>query len=252
MAINASTQMANRDVVDLIFKRCDTGKPFLHMNYANTSTTNVTSESVFAYGGQGRPKKVTFNGEKSGTISFETQMQTPKLWSLISGADISATGSYLAREVIKATETGLTVSGSIKEGTTVYVYPKDDDMDETKIIECTFSGSAVTATKTSDVTTGSEYVIYYEKSITDAVVMSINSKTFPRDFSVTGSTWYKDTDGNIIAQKLVVYKCSPQSTFELSFSNTGDPATITITCDMMQDDDDNFMDLIFEEDKSED
>ena len=53
-----------------------TNKPILNFPYANTTTTSVTGESVFAYGGQGHPRRVTFYGEKGGTIAIETQMQS--------------------------------------------------------------------------------------------------------------------------------------------------------------------------------
>ena len=44
--------------------------------------------------------------------------------------------------------------------------------------------------------------------------------------------------------KLVAYKCAPQSNMSLGFSNTGDPASITVTCDLLADGDDNILDLI--------
>ncbi len=39
------------------------------------------------------------------------------------------------------------------------------------------------------------------------------------------------------------YKAVPQSNMSLSFANTGDPGTVTITCDLMADDDGNIVDL---------
>ena len=44
---------ANREVCDLIFEDYATKTPFLNMDYANVSTTEITGESVFAYGGKG-------------------------------------------------------------------------------------------------------------------------------------------------------------------------------------------------------
>ncbi|MBD5476389.1 MAG: hypothetical protein HDR17_10510, partial [Lachnospiraceae bacterium] len=42
--------MANREVCDLIFVDYATKKPFLNLDFANVSTTELTGESVFAYG----------------------------------------------------------------------------------------------------------------------------------------------------------------------------------------------------------
>lgn len=40
--------MANREVCDLIFVDYATKKPFLNLDFANVSTTELTGESVFA------------------------------------------------------------------------------------------------------------------------------------------------------------------------------------------------------------
>ena len=55
-------------------------------------------------------------------------------------------------------------------------------------------------------------------------------------------------DGSIMPYRLTAYKLHPQSTLSLSFANNGDPGTITITCDILADEDDNMLDLILEED----
>lgn len=74
-----NTTMANREVCDLIFVDYTTKKPFLNLDFANTTSTELTGETMFAYGGKGHPKKVSFAGEKGGTLTIETQMQSVKL-----------------------------------------------------------------------------------------------------------------------------------------------------------------------------
>ena len=80
--------MANREVCDLIFLDYATKKPFLNLDYANVTTTELTGESIFAYGGKGHPKRVQFSGEKGGTLTIETQLQSVKLWQLLTGGDV--------------------------------------------------------------------------------------------------------------------------------------------------------------------
>ncbi len=57
-------QMANREVCDMVFVDYKTKEPFLFCDYANTSSQELTGENVFAYGGKGHPKKITFSGER--------------------------------------------------------------------------------------------------------------------------------------------------------------------------------------------
>ena len=57
-----------REVCDLTFVDYKTKTPFLNLDFANVTTTELTGESVFAYGGKGHPKRVAFSGEKGGTL----------------------------------------------------------------------------------------------------------------------------------------------------------------------------------------
>ncbi len=102
MSINPN--MANREVVNAVFCDYKTQVPFLNMDYANTSTTELTGESVFAYGGWGHPKRITYYGERGGTIVFETQIQPFKLYSLMTGGEISTSAKFMRREELVASQ----------------------------------------------------------------------------------------------------------------------------------------------------
>ena len=97
---------ANREVCDLIFEDYATKTPFLNMDYANVSTTEITGESVFAYGGKGHPKRVAFSGERGGTLTIETQMQSFKLYQLLTGGDMSKSAKFMVREELTAADRG--------------------------------------------------------------------------------------------------------------------------------------------------
>ena len=55
---------------------------------------------------------------------------------------------------------------------------------------------------------------------------------------------FKTEDDEVLPYKLIAYKVAPQSNLTLSFSNTGDPGTVNITCDLLADGDDNILDLV--------
>ena len=48
----SNQNLTNREVCDLIFVDYSTRKPFLNLDFANVTTTELTGESVFAYGGK--------------------------------------------------------------------------------------------------------------------------------------------------------------------------------------------------------
>ena len=120
--------MANREVCDLIFVDYATKKPFLNLDFANVSTTELTGESVFAYGGKGHPKRVQFSGERGGTLTIETQIQTVKLWQLITGGELNQSAKFVTRieTVVDDAGTEITLPDEPTAGSTV-VYAANDD-----------------------------------------------------------------------------------------------------------------------------
>ena len=74
--------------------------------------------------------------------------------------------------------------------------------------------------------------------------INLKSTSFPKNFIVYGDTVMKTEDDALLPYKLTAYKVAPQSNLSLSFSNNGDPGSITITADLLADEDDNILDLI--------
>ena len=110
------------------------------------------------------------------------------------------------------------------------------------------SVSTKEVTITGEVSTGDQVVVYYTKEAKEkAQVINIKSTSFPKAFTVYGDTYMKTEEDDILPYRLVAYKCVPQSNMTLSFANSGDPGTVTITCDLMADKDNNILDLILEE-----
>lgn len=233
--------MANREVCDLIFVDYATKKPFLNLDFANVSTTELTGESVFAYGGKGHPKRVQFSGERGGTITIETQIQTVKLWQLVTGGEMNNSAKFITRveKTVGADGKSVTLDDTPAAGT-VTVFKYNDDCGTE--LECTTADKAVTlATALSE---GERVIVYYMKEVSEGVQrISIKSTSFPKNFTVYGDTVMKTENDEILPYRLTAYKAAPQSNMSLSFSNNGDPGSITITCDLMADSDNNILDL---------
>ena len=231
--------MANREVCDLIFVDYSTKKPFLNLDFANVSTTELTGESVFAYGGKGHPKRVSFSGERGGTLTVETQIQTVKLWQLITGGEVTKTAKFVAREELVVASGKVTLGATPVAGTVVAYADGDDCGTELK---CTVEDTSATLTGATD---GGKVIVYYMKEVTDGVQrINVKSTSFPKNFIVYGDTIMKTEDDEVLPYKLVAYKVALQSNMSLSFSNSGDPSTLTIRADLLADGDDNILDLI--------
>lgn len=237
-----NSNMSNREVCDLIFVDYTTKKPFLNLDFANVSTTELTGESVFAYGGKGHPKRVQFAGERGGTITIETQIQTVKLWQLITGGEVSKSAKFVTRveSVVDEAGSAITLADTPVAGS-VIVYADGDDCGTE--LACTVADKVITLS--TALAGGSKVIVYYMKEVTSGVErINIKSTSFPKNFIVYGDTVMKTEDDEVLPYKLTAYKVAPQSNMSLSFSNSGDPGTITITCDLMADADDNMLDLV--------
>lgn len=235
-------RFANRDVCDITIVDYVTGKPVMYIDYANANSTELTGEAVYAYGGHNHVRRVTFQGERAGTLTLETQIQTFELYQLATGGVLKTEGNFIQREKLVCTSGKLTLSATPVDGS-VNVYAASDDCGTE--ITASVSGTSVTLTGGAD---GSEYIVYYVKKLEGVNVLSISTKDFPTDVRIYGETFMKTETSDIIAYKMIAWKAAAQPNANWGFSNTGDPATLTITFDLMPDtkNDDRILDLIME------
>lgn len=231
--------MSNKEVAELIFLNFKDKSPFLNLDYANVTTTGLQADREYATGGQGAPRRVTFDYNRNGTLTIQTQITTMKLFSMMAGTEITESFSYAKRIVLPATGGKLTIPDKITfTPGSVYVYAENDDCGTA--LEVTVADQEITLP--SGVTTG-DYIVYGVVNVTTgAQTVKFNSKTFPKAFIIYGETPWKTEDDEIVAMHLAYYKAVPQSSFELSFSNTG-VINMSITCDLLADGNDNIYDM---------
>ena len=228
---NTQNNFASREVCDLIFYDYATDKPVLYMDYANTTTNGLTGESAFAYGGKGHPKRVGFNGDRGGTISFETQITTMALWALVSGGSLATSSQFVKRAEVAGAAGSLTLPEEIVAGS-LHVFEADDDCG-TEVADVNVEGTTATAT---GITASKQYVIYYMvKKESGVQSFKLKSTSFPKEVKIYGDTNIRGEDGVDHTFRMICYKALPQATLDMNFTNNGDPSTYTITFDLEAD-----------------
>lgn len=239
---NKNVNFANREVADLMLVDYSTKKMFLNVDWANVTSTSFEADRVFATGGQGAPNRVQFDGSRTGTLTIEAQVYPVKVFQMLSGQELGTSANFLKREEITATAEGsLTIS--VEAGSdSVQLFAADDDMGTE--LEATISGTTVTA---ADVKADTAYIVYYYAKSAKAQVVKLDSTHFPKSYRVEGSIPYKTENDEIIEAHPIWYKAAPQGGFELSWQNTGDPVSLTMTFDVLADSDGNIFDMIFPE-----
>ena len=112
-------------------------------------------------------------------------------------------------------------------------------------IKGTASGTTFTATSTAEIAQEKNYEVgYLVTKSTGVQKISINDSASPQDYYVTYNTVEKDEDGILTPYITTGYKCKPSKTASLSYSSTGDPATLTITFNCLTDKDGNLLDMV--------
>ena len=109
----------------------------------------------------------------------------------------------------------------------------------------TYASNKFTATTADDIAVDTNYEVGYIVERTENVKkVSFNNKKVPKDYYITMQTVDKDEDGILTPFLIVAYKAAVQRNFELSFSSEGDPTSVTLTFDLMEDKNGNILDMI--------
>ena len=236
---------ANREVCDVDIRSLKDKSPFLFFDTANTTTTGLSGDSVYAMAkGQ---RRIAYHNPMTGTMTLEAQVYPFRLFALLTDGIIEATGIYAAHETVTATAGKVTLTpGTNRTVTagTVCVYPKGA-FGEGDPIEGSFSNNVFTATTASNIAAGTEYEVGYMVEATSGVKkISFANNKVPRDYYITMRTLDKDEDGKLTPFLMVAHKATVQRSWELSFTSEGDPASVTVTFDLLEDKDGQILDMI--------
>lgn len=252
-----------REVVDIVFKaKADMklgnmsfkkGQPVIVFDSAKTSSLEGDSTEVFAQGGKGNPKRVSWSGEKSLTFTFEDALITPISAAILMGANIATKSTFKQHvygEVVCSTTDTLDCSGLVADANftkagataatkftgTVWATKLDDDGSLGTAIEVTEPGSNVNALTVTGAVEGSRYLVDGYVDVTSGTSISIEPNKFSDYFYVEGNTfWRRESDGVDAPAQITLPKAKVQSKFTLSMNNSGDPSTFTFTMNAMPD-----------------
>lgn len=250
--MNVLAGKANREVCDVQILDYNTGEPFMKYDFANTTSLNFNSDSVYAMAKGSR--KIAFTNPLEGEFAITAQVVPYKMYSLYSDGKIDTVGECYTKKTITATEAGklniTDAKGTIVEGT-VFAY-KSGEFGETKI-EGTYTEGVFTATTEGDIAAESTYDVgYMAKRESGVQKITLNNKRTPKAVKIILNTHDKDEYDNIIPLQITIMKATIRRNLELAFNSEGDPQEITMTFDLLEKDADNFVEIIaLEDDETE-
>lgn len=246
-------------------------EPVIYFDSLKTSTLEGAATTVYAQGGRGNARLMSWDGERTVTFTMEDALISPEGLSILTGAGIidgSETPIYVhTTERIDASDTSLVTwseEGTIsitmsetpilpteKSGADVYVmlydlqnnlYCEPFSTDTTGDGKITATGTTLSIAKPSKVTKpenldGYVFLVdFYVKKTTGAMQINITPDKFGGAFYVEASTLFRDQATQLdMPAEFIIPNARVQSNFSFAMAGSGDPSTFTFTMDAFPD-----------------
>lgn len=251
-----------REICNVVFRAKDAmkigsatfakGQPVLFMDSAKTSTLESAATSVYAQGGRGNTRLVTWEGEKTLTFTVEDALLSPVSFAMLSGAGVvkGTTGSAKVHVHMTTTTTvgasgkvdltSVLGSDTICKTAPIFVMEveKDDGSLTGKIYTATIDSEAKSLTITGDTIPEAATPImvdyYVLKDAAKVTELQIDAEKFAGYFYVEADTLFRaQKDGKDYPANITLPNVKIQSNWTFSMASTGDPSTFTFTMDAM-------------------
>ena len=256
---NENTKFGAKEVMDVTLYDMKSNKPIICFDTLKTSSISVTSEKVYARGGKGNPKLITWEINKEGTLNIEDALISPKSMELISGVatKVGAKNVYMRQDtewdtsgdhpVDKGDLYPLTCSSEgvinlaytpVETVDKINVYLKDEDC----VTPVDMTGASLNANvltldgegKTK--AAGKKVVVYYTRTTSSAAqTFVITSDKFSGTYKLVGDTVVRNAETGLDEPfQVIIPNLKWTSNLELGFSADGDPATTSFECEIMR------------------
>lgn len=251
----SNAKFGAKEVMDVVLYDMETDKPVIQFDSLKTSSISVTSEKVYARGGKGNPKLITWEINKEATLTIEDALISPKSLELVSGIARKVGVQTIRMRQVTEYENGenkgklyplkADADGKINlafaPNTTVdkvLVYPYDSDCVEEDLYDmtgATLSGTELTIAEAA----GQRVVVYYDyDSEATAETYVIDAEHFSGTYKLVGDTVLRNQKtGKDEAFQVTIPNLKFTSNLELGFAAEGDPSTTTFECEVMRDSD---------------
>lgn len=256
---NTNAKFGAKEVMDVTLYDMANGKPIICFDTLKTSSISVTSEKVYARGGKGNPKIITWEINKEATLTIEDALLSPKSMELVSGMG-TAIGkkTVYVRQIsewdttseppkdkgdlypLMCSEEGvINLAFTPKETVeNIKIYLKEDDCGTPiTMTDATLAGKVLTLGADGIAKAGGKKVIaYYTRETSDtAQTYVVTSDKFAGTYKLVGDTVIRNAEtGQDEPFQIIIPNLKWTSNLELGFSAEGDPSSTTFECEIMR------------------
>jgi hypothetical protein len=251
----ANNKFGAKEVLDCTLYDMATNRPVITFDTLKTSEIAVTTEKVYARGGKGNSKLLTWEISKDATLSISDALLSPKSLELVSGIATKVGVQTITMrqkttwELVNSVMTDkgdlypLTANGSgaitlafapKETATNILIYDASDDAGT----PLTMTGATLTGTTLTVATAANKKVIVYYTYDSDATAETyvISSDKFASSYRLVGQTVVRNSaTGKDEAFQVVIPNLHWSSALNLSFSAEGDPSVQNFECEIQRD-----------------
>lgn len=224
------------------------GQPVMYFDSLKTSSMEQASTPVYAQGGKGNSRLVSWDGDKTITYVMEDALLSPISLAILAKAGLTTvTGDTTilvhAQERVAVKDGALTLDKTPVIGKTSplwYQKLTDTEGDDFVKMEPVISAgsnvdkdiSDLITTGESSLTDGDVYFVdYYFTAPTNSTVITIEPESFEGNYYLEASTLFRDKSGRDLPAEFIIPNCKPQSAMTFAMASSGDPSTFTFTMD---------------------
>lgn len=252
---------SDRYVAGKYFKK---DQPVLYIDTAKTSTLEGASTAVYANGGRGNARLISWEGEKTLTFTVEDALLSPISFAMLSGAGLFGQGGAQTNvRVHMTTQTTINKNEdsssleidlsnalgddeTIDSAASIFVALIDDgsmtgeclsvkaeNVVGNKIQNITKTTNEENITEFDKYAGKSVFVDYYITKLAENVEeLQIDAEHFAGYYYVEADTLFRrQSDGVDLPANITLPNVKIQSNFTFAMAGTGDPSTFTFTMD---------------------
>lgn len=232
--MGANTKFGAKEVMDVTLYDMETKKPVIFFDTLKTSEIAVTSEKVYARGGKGNNKLITWELNKEATLTIEDALLSPKSLELVTGmaTQTGAQSIQMRQDTVyeggvdkgdlyplTASSTGAITLAQIpnEEAANILVYEADDDCGTPiDMAGATLAGTTLTVAAAKN----KKVVVYYTyQSSSDTETYTVAADKFSGTYKLVGDTVIRNANtGKDEAFQVVIPNLKWSSELTLGFS----------------------------------
>lgn len=236
---------AVRNVAKATFYDIATGKLLTYLENLKSSDIQVTSETVYARGGDGNPKLIGFSSNKEVKVNLSSAIFDNRAMSLLTGNNIvTDAATVYRREIVIVNNGTATLSKTPKDGNLLALYVLGSDgVESTELTvgtpatnEDEYSISTKTITVHSSIVNGTQLVAYFMVDTANtSQTITVSSDKFPAAFKLVMEVLVTDfATKALYPAQIVIPSAKMEDNWQFSFKPDGDPEPLNLPIEVLK------------------